>query len=81
MEVKDAKTHFVVANTTNTRVAAFTVTGLRPGTGYIVSVHSYNAKGRSDGMVIHAFTARSAVPAEELGGGRAKVRVVGWLIL
>ena len=58
MEVKDAQTHFVVANTTNTRRAAFTVTGLRPGTGYIVSVHSFNPKGRSEEMVIHAFTAR-----------------------
>ena len=58
MEVKDAQTHFVVANTTNTRRAAFTVTGLRPGTGYIVSVHSFNPKGSSEEMVIHAFTAR-----------------------
>ena len=58
MEVRDAQTHFVVANTTNTRRAAFTVTGLRPGTGYIVSVHSFNPKGSSEEMVIHAFTAR-----------------------
>ena len=45
MEVRDAKTSFVVANTTNTRAPAFTVTGLRPGTGYWVSISSHNAKG------------------------------------
>ena len=45
MEVRDAKTSFVVANTTNTRAPAFTVTGLRPGTGYWVSISSNNAKG------------------------------------
>ena len=32
MEVKDAQTHFVVANTTNTRRAAFTVTGTTTAT-------------------------------------------------
>ena len=64
MAVKDAQTHFVVANTTNTRRAAFTVTGLRPGTGYIVSVHSFNPKGRSEEMVIHAFTARYVLRIE-----------------
>ena len=42
----DSKTHFTVANTTNMRRAAFTVTGLLPGTGYIVSIASANSKGK-----------------------------------
>ncbi len=58
LEVLDAKTHLSVANTTNVRDPAFTVTGLRPSTGYIVAVHSFNAKGASKAMRIHAFTAR-----------------------
>ncbi len=58
LEVKDAKTHFTVANTTNRRDPAFTVTGLRPGSGYVISVHSFNAKGASEARRIHAYTAR-----------------------
>jgi len=57
LEVSDAKTGFAVANTTNARSPTFAVTGLRPGTGYVVSVHSYNAKGSSTPSRIHAFTA------------------------
>ena len=46
-QVMDSKTHFTVANTTNMRRAAFTVTGLLPGTGYIVSIASSNSKGKA----------------------------------
>lgn len=63
MEVRDAKTSFVVANTTNTRAAAFTVTGLRPGTAYIVKISSSNDKGRSEGVTIRAYT--SSAPINE----------------
>jgi hypothetical protein len=63
MEVMDAKTAFVVANTTNMRSPAFTVTGLRPGTGYWVTLSSGNAKGRSEPIRIQAFT--TAAPANE----------------
>ena len=63
MEVMDAKTHITVANTTNARDPAFTVTGLRPGVGYIVSVNSYNSKGHSEPMRIHAFTLKAAQAA------------------
>ena len=58
LEVVDAKTQFTVANTTNRKDPAFTVTGLRPGTGYVVAVHSFNAKGASEATRIHAYTAR-----------------------
>jgi len=46
LKVKDSKTHFTVANTTNMRRAAFTVTGLVPGTGYIIVIDSSNSKGK-----------------------------------
>jgi len=58
LEVMDAKTGFMVANTTNARSPSFAVTGLRPGTGYVVAVHSYNAKGAATPARVHAFTAR-----------------------
>ena len=45
MEVIDAQSHYGVSNTTNSREPSFSVTGLRPGTGYIVSVLSFNSKG------------------------------------
>ena len=67
MQVMDAKTHFSVANTTNSRTPAFTVTGLRPGNGYIVSVAAYNGKGQSEAMRIHAFTARALAGSKEAG--------------
>jgi hypothetical protein len=73
MEVIDATSHFTVANTTNRRDPAFTVTGLRPGTGYIVAVHSFNGKGRSKEMRVHAFTLKGGV-AGHLGGGAANGR-------
>ena len=46
LQVKDSKTHFTVANTTNMRRAAFTVTGLVPGTEYIIVIDSSNSKGK-----------------------------------
>ena len=54
----DSKTHFTVANTTNMRRAAFTVTGLMPGTGYVVSITAGNSKGRSQPVRLHAFTTK-----------------------
>ena len=67
MEVTDAATNFVVANTTNSQSARFTVTGLRPGTEYIVSVSSANAKGSSDIIKINAFTAKQPERMTETG--------------
>lgn len=64
MEVIDATTHFLVANTTNANGPVFTVTGLRPGSGYIVSVYAFNSKGRGKAMRIHAFTLKK--PAAEM---------------
>ena len=49
----DSKTHFTVANTTNMRRAAFTVTGLLPGTGYIVAIASANSKGKLYKNAVH----------------------------
>jgi len=46
----------------------FTVTGLRPGTGYLVSITSSNAKGRSDMTKIHAFTTRQPERMTETDG-------------
>ncbi len=78
MEVMDAQTQFVVANTTNRRGPAFTVTGLRPGTGYIVTISSSNAKGRSDPLRIHAFTASAPVNQRKSGGpGESALTTVG----
>lgn len=77
MEVMDAKTHFVVANTTNTRSPSFTVTGLRPGTGYLVSVSSANAKGRSEPMRIHAFTTSAPVNQRKSSPGESALTTVG----
>ena len=57
-QVMDAKTHFKVANTTNMVKPAFTVTGLMPGTGYVVSITSGNSKGRSQPVRLHAFTTK-----------------------
>ncbi len=56
MEVRDAKSLFVVANTTNAARPVFTVTGLRPATGYVVSVRSFNVKGASADLQLQAFT-------------------------
>ena len=58
MQVMDAKTHFTVANTTNMRQAAFTVTGLMPGTGYMVAITAGNTKGRSSPIRLQAFTTK-----------------------
>ena len=70
MEVRDAKTSFVVANTTNTRAAAFTVTGLRPGTNYLVSISSSNNKGRSEPVVIQAYTSSAPVTERKSSPGK-----------
>jgi hypothetical protein len=67
MEVTDAATNFVVANTTNSQAPRFTVTGLRPGTGYLVSISSANAKGRSDVTKIDAWTAKQPERMTESG--------------
>lgn len=67
MEVTDAATNFVVANTTNSQAPRFTVTGLRPGTGYIVTISSANGKGRSDVTKIEAFTAKQPERMTESG--------------
>ena len=69
MEVRDAKTSFVVANTTNTRAAAFTVTGLRPGTSYLVSISSSNDKGRSEPIAIQAYTSSAPVTERKSSPG------------
>ena len=65
LEVLDAQTHFQVANTTNTRSPAFTVTGLNPGNGYIIAVHSYNAKGESAPVRVHAYTKVATAGVDE----------------
>ena len=71
MEVRDAKTSFLVANTTNTRAAAFTVTGLRPGTNYLVSISSSNDKGRSEPVVIQAYTSIAPVTERKSSPGKS----------
>ena len=81
MEVRDAKTSFVVANTTNTRAPAFTVTGLRPGTGYWVSISSNNAKGRSEPIRIQAFTTSAPVNPVNRRPGESALTTVGELTL
>ena len=53
----DLKTHFTVANTTNMRRAAFTVTGLLPGTGYIVTIASSNSKGKKNKSITNSKSA------------------------
>lgn len=77
MEVRDAKTAFVVANTTNTRSPAFTVTGLRPGTGYLVAISSGNDKGRSEPVRIQAFTASAPVNERKSSPGESALTTVG----
>ena len=74
MEVMDEATNFVVANTTNSQASRFTVTGLRPGTGYLVSISSANAKGRSDITKISAFTIKQP------GKNIPKYFIVDWKI-
>ena len=71
MEVRDGKTSFVVANTTNTRAAAFTVTGLRPGTTYLVSISSSNDKGRSEAVAIQAYTSAAPVTERKSSPGKS----------
>jgi len=76
MQVMDSKTHFTVANTTNMRRAAFTVTGLMPGTGYLVAITSSNSKGRSPAVSLHAFTTKLPDQLAE-SGESALTRVTG----
>ena len=71
MEVRDGKTSFVVANTTNTRAATFTVTGLRPGTTYLVSISSSNDKGRSEAVAIQAYTSAAPVTERKSSPGKS----------
>ena len=47
-----------VTNLTHGR-PSFLVTGLRPDTGYVVSVTSSNAKGASEARMVQAFTLKS----------------------
>ena len=47
-----------VTNLTHGR-PSFLVTGLRPDTGYVVSVTSANAKGASEARMVQAFTLKS----------------------
>ena len=50
----------LVANLTSSgRVPRFYVTGLRPDTGYVVSVTAINAKGSSDALMVRAYTRKS----------------------
>ena len=49
-----------MANLTSSgRVPRFYVTGLRPDTGYVVSVTAVNAKGSSDALMVRAYTRKS----------------------
>nr|XP_040567358.1 hemicentin-1-like [Lepeophtheirus salmonis] len=57
--VKDTKTSFIVANTTNVK-PVFHINGLRPGTSYALSVTSSNSKGASNPIILHAFTMKEA---------------------
>ena len=61
MEVRESNTQYMVANTTNTRSPAFTVTGLQAGKRYSIMISSGNAKGRSEPVRISAFTSSAPV--------------------
>ena len=57
------------------------MTGLRPGTGYWVSISSNNAKGRSDPIRIQAFTASAPVNQRKSSPGESALTTVGELKL
>ena len=56
LEVRDTRSHRLMLNVTSERKPVFIARGLRPSTGYIVSVFAINAKGRSDRVNFHIFT-------------------------
>ena len=76
MEVRDAKTSFVVANITNTQAVDFTVTGLKPFTNYLVSISSSNDKGRSEPVAIQAYTSSAPVTERKSSPGKIFSKVV-----
>ncbi|XP_076350335.1 protein turtle-like isoform X2 [Tachypleus tridentatus] len=58
MEVHDTKVHKLRANLTSLE-SKFYVTGLPPGTGFIVIIYAVNAKGRSHAVILRTRTLTS----------------------
>ena len=61
--MSDARTHSPVSNISSSR-PVFSVGGLVPGEGYIVTVTATNVKGRSEPMSLHAFTLKETSPKQ-----------------
>lgn len=59
MEVYDAVSQNLVSNVTM-KTASFTVSGLRSGFGFDVSLYAANAKGQSDPVSLQAATLKAA---------------------
>lgn len=56
LEIRNAQTHALVHNQTRDLAPEFRAVGLKPATGYIVSIYSTNARGTSDRLNFHVFT-------------------------
>eukprot|EP00094_Tigriopus_californicus_P009665 TCALIF_09318-PA protein Name:"Similar to Nphs1 Nephrin (Rattus norvegicus)" AED:0.04 eAED:0.04 QI:0/0.81/0.83/0.91/0.72/0.83/12/176/948 len=56
LEIRNAQTHALVHNQTRAEEPEFRAVGLKPATGYIVSIYSTNARGTSDRLNFHVFT-------------------------
>ena len=59
LEVRESATRHFVTSLMDPNRPTFLVRGLQPDTGYIVSIYSSNTKGRSDRMVLQAFTLKN----------------------
>ena len=70
MEIRDVDNDALVQNVTVTDKPAFLGRGLKPATGYVVSVFAVNSRGRSDRLNFHVFTAAHGENGLN-GGGRS----------
>ena len=57
--MRDSGTGALMINMTNPTNPSFYLTGLKPDTGYRISVFASNSKGHSDPRIIQAFTIKS----------------------
>ena len=57
--MRDSGTGALMINMTNPSNPSFYLTGLKPDTGYRISVFASNSKGHSDPRIIQAFTIKS----------------------